>query len=42
MRFELDDAEVWLSDPSIKGLFKLFTDGKVEPEMMGEHKKLGL
>jgi len=42
MRFELDDAEVWISDPSIKGLFKLFTDGKVEPEMMGEHKKLGL
>ncbi|HEC73254.1 MAG TPA: general stress protein [Methylophaga aminisulfidivorans] len=42
MRFELDDAEVWVSDPSIKGLYKLFTDGKVEPEMMGEHKKLGL
>jgi len=42
LKFELDDAEVWTVDASLKGLFKLFTGKKVDPEEMGSHRKMSL
>ncbi len=42
MRFELDDAEIWEVDPTIKGMFKLMTGKNVEPDEMGDHKKVDL
>ncbi|NDW20950.1 pyridoxamine 5'-phosphate oxidase family protein [Alteromonas hispanica] len=42
LRFELDDAEIWDADPSIKGVFKMLTGKNVQPEEMGDHKKVDL
>lgn len=42
LRFELDDAEIWDADPSIKGVFKMLTGKSVQPEEMGDHKKVDL
>jgi general stress protein 26 len=37
LRMDLKDAEIWSADPSIKGMFKLFTGKKVNPDEMGKH-----
>ncbi len=42
LRFELDDAEVWLADLSLKGLFKLLTGGDIREEERGKHTELKL
>ncbi|QJR79765.1 pyridoxamine 5'-phosphate oxidase family protein [Alteromonas pelagimontana] len=42
MRLELDDAEIWTADPGIKGMFKMMTGKSIEPDEMGEHKKVTL
>jgi len=40
MRFELSNAEIWSTDPSIKGMFKLVTGQTVDPQEMGEHARV--
>lgn len=42
MRFQLSDAEVWTVDPDLSGRFKLLTGKTVDPEQMGNHRKLAL
>ncbi len=42
MKFELKDAEIWTVDPGIKGMFKLLTHKKVDPEEIGDHDKIAL
>jgi len=42
LRFELEDAEVWDADPSLKGMFKMLTGKTVKPNEMGEHEKVDL
>lgn len=42
MRFDLNNAEIWTAHPGIKGMFKLFTSNKVDPEEMGRHEKIAL
>ena len=42
LRFELNDAEIWTQHPGITGMFKLFTNNKVNPEEMGSHEKIAL
>lgn len=42
LRFELEDAEIWDVDASFKGMFKLMTGKKVEPDEMGDHDKVSL
>ena len=42
MRFDLNDAEVWTADPSIKGLFKLIVGKDVDPQEMGQHQHVAL
>lgn len=42
LRFELDDAEVWLADMSVKGLFKLLTGDDIREEERGNHAELTL
>lgn len=42
LRFDLNDAEIWLADMSIKGLFKLLTGGDVREEERGKHAELTL
>ncbi len=42
LRFDLNDAEIWTVEPGVKGMFKLFTNNKVEPEEVGKHEKIAL
>ena len=42
LRFDLGDAEVWTSDATVKGRFKLMTGMTVEPGEVGHHAKLDL
>lgn len=42
MRFSLKDAEIWEADPSIKGVYKLLTGKKVDPDEMGDHDNVSL
>ena len=37
LRFDLDDAEIWTADPSIKGMFKLATGMAMKDGELGEH-----
>ncbi len=37
LRFDIADAEVWTSDLSIKGKFKLLTGAEIRPEDAGQH-----
>ncbi|TCM18107.1 general stress protein 26 [Novosphingobium sp. PhB165] len=37
LRFEVDDAEVWTVDTSLKGVFRLATGGSIDPARIGEH-----
>jgi len=42
LRFELNDAEIWDADPSLKGVFKMLTGKNVQPEEMGNHDTVNL
>ncbi len=42
LRFRLKDAEIWEADPGIKGVYKLLTGKKVDPDEMGEHDNVSL
>lgn len=42
LRFELDDAEVWVSDVGVKGMFKLLTGRTMKAGDAGEHAELKL
>lgn len=37
LRFDIADAEVWVSDLGLKGGFKLLTGKPIEPREAGEH-----
>ena len=37
LRFDLDDAEIWTADPSVKGMFKLATGMTMKEGELGEH-----
>jgi general stress protein 26 len=42
LRFELDDAEVWETDTSIAGAFRMLTGRKVDPSEAGSHAEVAL
>ena len=42
LRFELDEAEIWQRDTTLKGLFKLMTDKAVRPGELGDHEIVSL
>ena len=42
MRFSLKDAEIWEADPGVKGVYKLLTGKKIDPQEMGDHDKVSL
>jgi len=37
LRLDISEAEVWVSDPSIKGKFKMLTGMEVKPSEAGKH-----
>jgi len=37
LRLDIAEAEVWVSDPSIKGKFKMLTGKEVKPSEVGKH-----
>lgn len=42
LRFELDDAEIWIPDMSIKGIFKMMTGKTMKAGDMGAHAEVSL
>jgi len=42
LRFDLDNAEIWTADPSIKGLFKLATGLTMKEGELGQHAEVAL
>lgn len=42
LRFDIADAEMWETDMSIGGLFKLLTGNKVEPSETAKHAELAM
>lgn len=42
LRFDLGDAEIWLADMSLKGVFKMLVGGDVRSEMKGKHVEVSL
>ncbi|MGN6375605.1 MAG: pyridoxamine 5'-phosphate oxidase family protein [Sphingomonas sp.] len=42
LRFDLDDAEIWEADLSIKGMFRLATGHRIRAEDAGEHAEVSL
>ncbi len=42
LRFDLDDAEIWTADPSIKGIFKLMTGITMKEGELGQHAEVAL
>ena len=42
LRFELQDAEIWEADSSVKGLFKLLTGNRVAGDEVGDHAEISL
>lgn len=42
LRFELDDAEIWTLDRSLKGMFKLLTGKRAHDDEMGVHTTVDL
>jgi general stress protein 26 len=42
LRFDLDDAEIWTADSSIKGLFKLMTGQNIKAGELGDHAEVKL
>ncbi|HKX78485.1 MAG TPA: pyridoxamine 5'-phosphate oxidase family protein [Novosphingobium sp.] len=37
LRFEIQDAEVWTADPSLRGKFHLLTGTQISPDQAGKH-----
>jgi general stress protein 26 len=42
LRFDLGDAEIWLADLSMKGVFRLLVGGDVRSEMKDKHVEVSL
>ncbi|HEX7822137.1 MAG TPA: pyridoxamine 5'-phosphate oxidase family protein [Sphingobium sp.] len=42
LRFDLDDAEIWTMEMGVKGLFKLMTGKKINPQEAGQHAQVAL
>lgn len=42
LRFELEDAEIWESDESIAGMFKMLTGQKIRTDETGRHAEVTL
>lgn len=42
LRFDLDDAEIWEADMTVRGLFKMLTGGKIERGEAGRHAEVAL
>lgn len=42
LRFELDSAEIWESDTSISGKFKMLTGQTIKPQEAGSHAEVAL
>ena len=42
LRFELDDAEIWEADLSLKGVFRLMTGHRIKAEDVGDHAEVPL
>ena len=42
LRFELDDAEIWEADLSIKGVFRLMTGHRIKSDDLGDHAEVNL
>lgn len=42
LRFDLGTAEIWRSDMSLKGVFKMLFGGDVRDEMKGKHAEVAL
>ena len=42
LRFDIADAEIWTSDTSIKGFFKMLTGTKISPQEIGSHAEVTL
>ncbi|CAH0350589.1 pyridoxamine 5'-phosphate oxidase family protein [Sphingobium sp. CECT 9361] len=42
LRFDLGDAEIWLADMSLKGVFKMLIGGDIRSEMKGKHAEVTL
>lgn len=42
LRFDLDDAEIWEADGTIKGLFKMLTGARVKKGEVGTHAEVAL
>ncbi len=42
LRFDLADAEIWTTDIGVKGLFKLMTGKKIDPQEAGRHAQVVL
>ena len=42
LRFDLDDAEIWIADPSLKGMFKLATGMTMKEGELGDHATVAL
>ena len=42
LRFDLDDAEIWTADPSVKGMFKLATGMTMKKSELGQHATVAL
>ncbi len=40
LRFDIDDAELWEADMSLKGKLKLLFGGKIEPSEEGSHARV--
>lgn len=42
LRFDLDDAEIWEADLSVKGIFRLMTGHRIKSEDLGDHEEVAL
>ncbi len=42
LRFDINDAEIWTSDTSIKGYFKMLTGTKISPDEIGSHTEVAM
>ena len=42
LRFDLDDAEIWEADTSVKGMFKLITGTRIKPGELGGHAEVAM
>ncbi len=42
LRFDISDAEIWKSDTSIRGFFKMLTGTKISPQEIGSHAEVSI